>query len=141
MNAMTIMIPKANEPRKVLLLCGSDPGTALLKEILARHAEVASASDIPSMRSQLAEDGCDLLICDWRFSMGTWRDALEGVRHAHPDLPVLVVCRSAGEREWREVLEAGAFDLLTEPYSERAVLSVVEHAFASRDARATRSVA
>ena len=40
-----------------------------------------------------------------------------------------------------EVLEAGAFDLLTEPYSERAVLSVVEHAFASRDARATRSVA
>jgi len=51
------------------------------------------------------------------------------------------VYRAGGEREWREVLEAGAFDLLTAPYCESAVLAVLAHALATRDGRSSRSVA
>lgn len=127
--------------RKVLLLHSSDPGTSLLKEILSRHVDVTCACDIPGMLSLLAETSCDLLFCDWRFAMGTWRDVVEGVHHLYPELPVIVVCRTGGEKEWRETLDEGAFDLLSEPYSEIAVLSVVEHGLASRDARAVRSAA
>ncbi len=141
MNATKNDIPEINAIRKVLLLAGSDPGTVLLKEILAKHAELSSASDIPEMLSLLAQDGCDVLFCDWRFPMGSWRDAVEAIQNWNPELPVIVICRTGKEREWREVIEAGAFDLVTEFYPERAVLSVLEHALASRDGRAFRTVA
>ncbi len=134
-------INSINERRKILLLAGSDPGTDLLREILVEHADVSGASDIPEMLSLLADDACDVLFCDWRFAMGTWRDVVEGIQNYYPELPVIVVCRTAGEREWREVLDEGAFDLLTEPYNERVVLALLEHALATRDARATRTVA
>ena len=64
------------------------------------------------------------------------RDALEEVQACYPVLLTIVLCRAGGEHEWTEVLEAGAFDLLTAPHRECAVLSVLEHAVASRDARA-----
>jgi len=133
--------PTVTGRRKVLLLHSSDPGTSLLKEILSRHVDITCACDIPGMQSLLAESSFDLLFSDWRFVMGTWRDVVEGVHLLYPDLPVIVVCRAGGEKEWRETLDEGAFDLLSEPYSELAVLSVVEHGLASRDARAVRSAA
>ena len=141
MNTTKINIPRMDERRKVLLLSGSDPGTILLQEILAKHVDIASASDIPEMLSLLAEETCDVLFCDWRFALGTWRDVVEGIQVQYPELPVIVVYRTGGEREWREVLEANAFDLLTEPYCERAVLTVLEHALVTRDGRAMRTVA
>ena len=130
-----------SERRKVLLLHSSDPGTSLLKEILSKHVDVACACDIPEMLSLLAEASYDLLFCDRSFVMGTWRDVVEGVHILYPELPVIVVCRTGGEKEWRETLDEGAFDLLTEPCSEKAVLVVMEHGLASRDARAIRSAA
>ena len=33
-----------------------------------------------------------------------------------PDLPVIIICRLGGEKEWAGVLESGAFDLLVAPY-------------------------
>ena len=122
--------------RKVLLLGSSDPGTTLLKEILAQHTDASSVSDIPELLSLLSEEPFDALFCDWRFPLGTWWDVLESVQRLYPQLPLIVVCRKGGEREWREVLDAGAFDLLTEPFSERAVLYLLEHALVTRDVRA-----
>lgn len=141
MNTTEINIPRMDERRKVLLLSSSDPGTILLQEILAKHVDIASASDIPGMLSLLADDTYDVFFCDWRFSMGTWRDALEVIQSQDWELPVVVVCRTGGEQEWREVLGSGAFDLLTAPYCERTVLTVFEHALATRDGRTMRTVA
>ena len=54
------------------------------------------------------------------------------VQHRDPDLPVIVLSRTAGEHEWVAVLEAGAFDLLVPPYRQQALLAVLEQASASR---------
>jgi DNA-binding NtrC family response regulator len=50
-------------------------------------------------------------------------------------LPVILLSRIGGESEWLEVIEMGAFDLLVPPYDESYVLSLIEHAAASRLAR------
>jgi DNA-binding NtrC family response regulator len=76
----------------------------------------------------------------WSFHKGTWNDALEQVRQRSPNLPVIVFCRSGGEQEWVEVLEAGGFDLLVPPYQKDTVLPVLEHAVVSHDARRCRQV-
>jgi DNA-binding NtrC family response regulator len=77
----------------------------------------------------------DVLFCDWRFGDSGWKDALERVQARHPDLPVIILSRTGGEREWMEVLDAGAFDLLVPPYSKPPLLAIVEHAAASHMAR------
>ena len=127
---MQTVFPDVSERSKVLLLSSGDAGTVLLQEIIAKHADAATASDIDGMLNLLAEESYDIFFCDWRFAMGTWRDALEEIQRQDPEMPVIVVCRTGGQQEWREVLEAGASDLLTAPYCERVVLSVLERALA-----------
>jgi DNA-binding NtrC family response regulator len=61
---------------------------------------------------------------------------LRNIQESHPGLPVIVLSSSPENREWDEVLEAGAFDLLVPPYDERAVLAVLEQASSSREALA-----
>ena len=63
---------------------------------------------------------------------------LEDLRKPDPDLPVIVVSRTGEEKEWIEVIEVGAFDLLVPPYCERTVLPVPIQAAVSREARANK---
>ena len=141
MEQFTMNNLQSDHRRSVLVLAGGDPGAVLVSEVLARHADLSIVSNIQEMLQRLAESPCDVLVCDWRFPLGTWRDALETVQGIYPELPVIVVHRAGREKEWFETLEAGAFDLVTEAHSEHAVLSLFEHAVATHDARLVRSVA
>ena len=130
----------AGASRKVLLLAGSDPAIAAVEQILESHTDLTVVSDLADMLWELAHEQTEVLFCDWRFPLGTWRDVLECVLMQYPELPVIVISRCGDEQQWREVLDAGGFDLVT-GHSESAVLSVLEHAAASRDARLMRTVA
>lgn len=159
-------MPKLSERFRVLLLSGSAPESpGALEQILARHVELVTATSLAEMLSLLGREeremgsvkrwaskpwlsaehvpsaGYDAFLCDWSFADGTWRSALEQVQQRAPDLPTIVVCRCGGEREWVQVLEAGAFDMLGAPFSEMEVLSVLEHAVALGGTRALRGVA
>ena len=116
---------------------------AALREILHRHASLAEAEDIPEMLHWLESDRFDAILCDWQFSAGTWKEALRAIRSRHCDTPAIVISRTQrveeGIQEWTEVLHAGAFDLLLAPSIEYSVLSVMEHAVASAQARALRA--
>lgn len=125
---------------KVLLLAGSDPAIAAVEQALEPRTDLTVVSDLPDVLRELAHGQTEVLFCDWRFPAGTWRDVLDVVQFHYPELPVIVVSRCGDEWQWREVLDAGGFDLVT-THSELAVLSVLEHAAASRDARLMRTVA
>ena len=124
---------------KVLLLVCDEAEKALLQQFLGPHAELAWACDPQEMAEQLEQAAYDALFCARSLCRGSWQEALEEVRQLHPSLPVIILSRTAVEREWLEVLEAGAFDLLGPPYYERVLISVLEQAVASHEARLGRA--
>src|SRR5579864_5852297 len=96
---------------KILLLCTGEQEITVLRSLLEEHAALTCASGLDDLRVLLAAGDYDALFCAWRFDGGTWGAALEESRRLHPDLPVIVFSKTAGESEWTEVLTAGAFDL------------------------------
>ena len=125
-------------PRVFLFVC--DAGQkAILQQALAHHAELAWACNPQEMIQQLEQARYDAVFCSRTLSTGSWGEALKQVRQLYPDVPVIILSQTADEKEWLEVLAAGAFDLLGLPCYERTLLSVVEHAVASGEARAWHS--
>ena len=84
----------------------------------------------------LSKGGYDALFCGWEIAGGTWHDALNAVQQRAAELPVIVVARLGGEKQWVEVLGQGAFDMIAEPYQMRSIRYLLEHAAASKAARA-----
>lgn len=137
-------MPKMSERLRILMLSDQEEATGFLRETLAAHLDVATARDSEELFSLLQSSSFDAFLCDWDCPENTWREICREVKGSHPDLPIIVVCRmcrSGGEREWVEVLEAGCFDLACAPYSDRMILSIIEHAVASRQGCVLRSAA
>ena len=122
----------------VLLLCSDETQAVALQEILNEHTVLTPAKDLPELKAILESSCHDALFCAWSFHRGTWNDALLEVRRLHPDMPVIIFSSTAGEQEWLRVLESGGFDLLAPPYREHFVLSALEQAVASYEARLLR---
>ena len=141
---------KTGMPRlQVLMLSGPESECAIsLEQVLAPHVEVTTAHSLAECVRQLERrgssrakqelwhaakkeeelSGFDAFLCEWCYQGGTWKEAVELLHRRAPELPVIVVCRTGGESEWVEVLEAGAFDLISAPFSEQEVLSALERA-------------
>ena len=123
----------------VLLIGDDDARMAKWRETFERSARVAQAEDLPQALQQLARADYDAVGVDWRFHCGTWREALQLLGAIYPDLPVIVISRSDGMeqeiQEWKEVIAAGAFDLLLASDHQSAALSVLEQAVATSEAR------
>ena len=122
---------------RVLLLSTDETETALLQDLLNEHAILTPAGNLTELAALLKSNSYDALFCAWSFQRGTWEEAVRSLQESHPGLPVIVLSSSPENREWAEVLEAGAFDLLVPPYEQRAVLAVLEHASASCEALAS----
>ena len=70
-----------------------------------------------------------------------WRDLLDEVSSMQVAPPVVVTTRAVDDALWTEVLEAGAFDLLTKPLDPDEVRRVISLSWRSaRDARALKAV-
>jgi len=157
---MYAMSEGLNGRLKILLLSSPESECALqLQAALAQQVELVTASSLAECRhlletserpapftaaglpelsrqSEPAEAaGYDAFLCDWCYQGGTWKEALELVRRKAPHLPVIVICRTGGEPEWMEVLQAGAFDMVCAPFSTEEVLSTLEHAAALQQER------
>ena len=121
-------------PRVLLIVCDSGERAAL-QEILASHAELRWACNPQEMAQQMAQQHYDAVFCARTLCTGSWSEVVAQLRQLCPQLPVIILSETAGEKEWVEVLAAGAFDLLALPCYERTLLSVMEHAVASGEAR------
>jgi len=121
--------------RRVVLLGNGGGEMSVLQGVLAQHTDFARARDISQALRILAAGDYDALFCGWVLPSDTWREALQEVHKRYPNLPVIVVYHAAEEKDWIDVLNAGAFDLLAPPYDETAVLAVLEEAVLLREAQ------
>ena len=148
--AMTTMSGKP----KVLLLSSPECECAVrLQQALTPHVELITATSLAecvrllegksgfaahgsvsasARQKQEKFSGFDAFLCGWNYQGGTWRNALELIHRRAPGLPVIVVCRTGGEQEWIEVLQAGAFDMITAPFSTESALFALMNAVASQ---------
>jgi DNA-binding NtrC family response regulator len=125
---------------KVLLLSTDETESVALQHALGRDAALRILRDFRELQGELKGSDHDAVFCGWSFSGGTWRDVLQQIQQGWPDLPVIVLCRAGGEKEWLEVLQAGGFDLLVPPHDRQAVLTMLEHAIASHNSRISHGV-
>ncbi|MBI2816832.1 MAG: response regulator [Acidobacteria bacterium] len=119
---------------RVLLLSASETETAELEQILSEYVSLTLVSDPSKLDSLLENEVYDALFCAWALPRATWTDVLDDVREFHPDLPVIVLAPAPEVRQWAQVLDAGAFDLLIPPYQQCAVLATLGHASISQQA-------
>ena len=122
-------------PKLLLVVCdGREKLT--LQQNLAAHAVLTWVCRPQEMAQEVKEDSFDAVFCGRSLCDGRWKEALEDLRQLNPRLPVIVLSPTANEGEWKEVLEAGGFEMLCHPCDERTVLSVMGHAVVSHEARA-----
>jgi DNA-binding NtrC family response regulator len=124
-------------PRVLLLTCDQSERMAL-ERILNPYADLVSVCSQEEMESALETAEFDAVLSARLLCTSGWSDVVEAVGRRCPDVPVIVLSRTAGEQEWVEVLDAGAFDLLGPPYYDRTVLPVLEHAVVSHAGRVSR---
>ena len=120
---------------RIALLTANEAQTQALEKLLQEHITLIHVRTLQEFVKSLEASQFDAFFCEGMIGNGTWKDALETVREQDPDLPLILLSRNSGENEWLEVIQAGAFDLLVPPYDESCVLSLIEHAAASRLAR------
>lgn len=92
----------------------------------------------------LHQQPVSVVISEHAFPDGlSWKDLLEEIEGMPETPPLIVASREADEGVWAEVLNAGAFDLLSKPFQANEVLRVIGLALRQfRDRRVlTRRVA
>ncbi len=114
-NNVTALIVMPQERRSRLLdhLTGM-PGNILTASSCGEAVEVLRYD--PEVRVVLT----DLTLPD-----GSWFDVLNRVSDLNACVEVVVCARVADERLWTQVLEAGGFDVLVEPYQEGEVQRIL----------------
>jgi DNA-binding NtrC family response regulator len=117
------------------MLSNGEPEMETLAGMLRDHVAVCSVSKLAELQRLLELGDADLLFCPWSFPEGDWNTVVAVIRQTSPDTPVIVTTRFGDEKEWLRVLEAGGFDLLVPPYRTSVVLTVLEQAVASQEAR------
>jgi DNA-binding NtrC family response regulator len=125
---------------RILFLTNDEEQARKMDQLLGEHVALTHADSLPDLQETLKITEFDALLCDWSMYGGTWRNVLKDMQNHDPSLPVIVLSRTGGEKEWVEVIEAGAFDLLVAPYWKASVLAALEHATASREARGWQQV-
>jgi DNA-binding NtrC family response regulator len=116
-----------------VLFIGNGPDGARIMEILNRFASVTQVHGVPGEFPAGDRDAYDAVFCECDCNgQGRWKEVLEKAAKLDRGIPVIVLSHSGCEKEWVEVLQAGAFDFLVPPYTNYQILSVLEHAIASR---------
>lgn len=119
----------------VLLLCSNDAESSALRETLVQVADLTPVRTLTELRERSTVSPYDALICGWSFHQTRWKDALEVIRIILGDVPVIFLSRSEDVDDWKAVLEAGGFDVLSPPFSKSQTLAVLGQAVESYEAR------
>jgi len=123
-NAVTALVVMPQERRSVLL-----------DHLCSIRAHVLTASSCGEAAELLRDDpAVRVVLTDLSLPDGSWFDVLNRVGDLNTSAEVVVCARVADERLWTQVLEAGGFDILVEPYQEREVQRILSAATTGRPA-------
>ena len=125
----------------VLFVSGNPAETSVFERILGENMVLRRVENLAELKTVMANgDDCDAVLCGFSFRQGEWKDALRYVLQGSPDFPLVISRRMGAEREWVEVIGAGAFELLPIPHAEGSVLMHLEEAVASYETRHWKDV-
>jgi diguanylate cyclase (GGDEF)-like protein len=119
--------PEAPAPARVLLV-EDDPRTAtmigeMLRVIWSQGLVIARAERLGDATQELLDDRTTCVLLDLAQRQGDRLAALEQVRAAAPDVPIIVLSDSAADGIGLRALQAGAQDFLLKPELYPALLS------------------
>jgi DNA-binding NtrC family response regulator len=120
-----VIMPSERSPRFLRYLAGLQART--LTAVTCSEAAAALRN----------EPDVDVIVTDLVLADGSWCDVLNLTANLHPEARVVVCARLADERLWTDVLEAGGFDIVVEPFQELEVQRIVTQAFTGRRLAAT----
>jgi DNA-binding response OmpR family regulator len=66
-----------------------------------------------------------IVVCESQLPDGTWKDVLNHIVECQQPPSLIVTSRLADEYLWAEVLNLGAYDVLSKPFNEREVRHVL----------------
>lgn len=103
---------------------------ALIRESIATYLsdsgfDVAQADDGPSGLVAVAQHPPEVVLLDLRMPEMDGLEVLGAMTERHPDTPVIVVTGAGGLKDAIEALRLGAFDFISKPIIDMAIL---EHA-------------
>ena len=104
--------------------------TPCLAGLAARVVTAATCGEA-AVRMRLEAD-IRVVLTDLSLPDGSWCDVLTQAGDLQPAAEVVVCSRLADERLWTQVLEAGGFDVLSEPYYDAEVRRVFRAAALGR---------
>ncbi len=110
---------------------------SLLAELKSLNLDILTVPTCRQARNLLRTTSpVDVVITDVTLTDGNWSDVLREVVEMGADTHVVVHASSPDAILWSEVLWRGVYDMVTEPYQEQEVRTVIEGAV-----RATRDLA
>jgi len=74
-----------------------------------------------------------IVVCESQLPDGTWKDMFHQIAQCTEPSILIVTSRLADEHLWAEVLNLGAYDVLSKPFSEREVRHVLGSAWERRE--------
>jgi CheY-like chemotaxis protein len=92
---------------------------------LALHRSCTLASALGALR----RTPLPVVICDRDEQPDAWREILRATRDLPAPPCLIVTSRLADDRQWAELLNAGAFDLVAKPFEKSNVIRIVQSAW------------
>lgn len=113
-------------PPIVLLVVSSQRRSRLLEILEGRALRIECAAGFLDAREKLGGSArYALLIVDAELHDGSWQDLMQFARHSGTAAAGIVCARLGDHQLWAEVVESGAYDLITEPYEQQEVTRII----------------
>jgi len=114
----------------VLTISPLEADVVILSNLISHSSWThCSARNVQEARTKLKSHDVHVVLCEAELPDGDWQTVLDEASKCQVPPEVIVLSRHADERLWATVLNLGAWDLLTKPFSSKELYRTVHHAF------------
>jgi DNA-binding NtrC family response regulator len=114
---------------RILSISGHPEDARTLSEMLHELPLIFDpVGSVQQARAQLQLQAYDAVLTEAALPDGNWLDVLHLVRESPREMAVIVTDPHAHPRLWAEVLNLGAYDLLTQPFDRTEVRRILSNA-------------
>lgn len=114
------------EPR-VILISSNEAEAVLVSNIFTHELSMDRVNSLSELETALDETSYDAVFCGWSLHKSRGYDALGGIKDGIPPVIFLPKVEKSG---WAEMLQVGAFQLLSVPVWKEEIVSVLEYGVA-----------